>query len=271
LVTVNSELQQKIDALSKANDDMTNLLAATQIGTIFLDTDLNILRFTPPAKKIVNLIDGDIGRPIRHIVHNLEYERLVEDAEEVLRTLRSKEIEVRTTSTNGNWYSMRVHPYRTTQNVIEGVVVTFVDISDRKHAEMELQESERRYRAIGELFAGVWTCTPDGKNAYLSQSFLDMLGLTIEDCDDHKWMDKMQIKDVKKLLSDWENCVKMGGTWNHKFSVQDNSGKKRTILTRGVPVKNDQSEVTAWVGINLDVDDVTNSAEPCSVQPKSKK
>ena len=109
--------------------------AATQIGIIFLDTDLNIQRFTPPAKKIVNLIESDIGRPIRHIVHNLEYERLVEDAQEVLRTLRSKDIEVRSTSGNGNWNSMRVHPYWTTQNRIEGVVVTFIDIqteSERK-------------------------------------------------------------------------------------------------------------------------------------------
>ena len=74
VVTVNSELQQKIDALSKANDDMNNLLAATQIGTIFLDTNLNIQRFTPPVKSIINFIDSDIGRPVSHIVHNLEYE-----------------------------------------------------------------------------------------------------------------------------------------------------------------------------------------------------
>ena len=144
LITVNSEIQQKIDALSKANDDMNNLLAATQIGTVFLDTNLNIQRFTPQAKKIINLIDGDVGRPLRHIVHNLEYDHLVEDAQEALRTLSLKEVEIR--ATNDTWYSMRVLPYRTTQNVIEGVVVTFVDISDRKHAEMELEETQRRYR-----------------------------------------------------------------------------------------------------------------------------
>ncbi len=271
LVTVNSELQQKIDALSKANDDMTNLLAATQIGTIFLDTDLNIQRFTPPAKKIVNLIDGDVGRPIRHIVHNLDYERLVEDAEEVLRTLRSKDVEVQTTSGNGNWYSMRVHPYRTIHNVIEGVVVTFIDVSDRKRAELKLQESERRYRGIGELFSGVWTCEPDGKMTYLSESFLEMIGLTLDECQGHKWINKMQIDDVDELLADWKNCIEKEGVWNHRFSIRDKAGKERTILTRGVPVKNDQGEVTSWVGINLDIDEAANSAERCSAGPTTKK
>ncbi|MBI5568441.1 MAG: PAS domain-containing protein, partial [Desulfomonile tiedjei] len=158
LVTVNSELQQKIDALSKANDDMNNLLAATQIGTIFLDTKLNIQRFTPPVKHIINLIDADVGRPVRHIVHNLRYDHLVEDVEEVLNSLHSKEIELQ--ATTGNWYSTRILPYRTTRNVIEGIVVTFVDISARMRAEKELRESEQRYRKIGELVSSVWISAP---------------------------------------------------------------------------------------------------------------
>ena len=269
LVTVNSELQQKIDMLAKANDDMNNLLAATQIGTIFLDVDLNILRFTPPAKKIVNLIEADIGRPLGHIVHNLEYESLVEDAEEVLRTLHSKEIEVRDKS--GSWYFMRVLPYRTVQNFIEGVVVTFIDISSRKQAEKELLESERRYRGIGALFGGVWTCAPDGKMTYYSKNFSEMLGLTVEDPDGYKWIEKMQIEDLDKLLAEWKNCVEVGGAWSHRFSVRDKSGKGRAILARGTPVKNDQGEVIEWVGINLDIDEVVNSAAPCSPGPPGNK
>ena len=87
LVTVNSELQQKIEELSKVNDDMNNLLASTQVGTIFLDTDMNVLRFTPAVTEIVNLIQGDVGRPLSHIVSNLNYDRLVEDAQEVLEDL----------------------------------------------------------------------------------------------------------------------------------------------------------------------------------------
>ncbi|MEW6110656.1 MAG: chemotaxis protein CheB [Thermodesulfobacteriota bacterium] len=261
LVTVNSELQQKIDALSKANDDMNNLLAATQIGTIFLDTNLNIQRFTPPIKKIINLIDGDIGRPMPHIVHNLEYDRLAEDVQLVLQTLNSKETEVRTKA--GHWYSMRALPYRTTQNVIEGVVVTFVDITDRKRAENELQVSEQRYRKIGELVSGVWTCTPDGRMTYLSQSFLDMVGMKWQDWEGHKWIKKIRVSNSEKLIAAWRKCVAGGGYWNHEFTIRDKAGKERTILARGVPIKDEKGEVTSWAGINLDLSDPGDKSSSC--------
>ncbi len=202
---------------------------------------------------------ADVGRPLWHIVHNLEYDHLVEDAQEALRTLSLKEVEIR--ATNDTWYSMRVLPYRTTQNVIEGVVVTFVDISDRKHAEMALEETQRRYRGIGELFAGVWTCTPDGKMTFISQSFLDMLDLTEKECEGHQWIKKMQIKKVSQLLADWKSCVKNNRSWNHRFSIRDKSGNERKILARATPVKNEQGEVTSWVGINLDVDEIASSKE----------
>ncbi|MEW6533729.1 MAG: chemotaxis protein CheB [Thermodesulfobacteriota bacterium] len=264
LVTVNSELQQKIDALSKANDDMNNLLAATQIGTIFLDTNLNIQRFTPPVKKIINLIDTDIGRPMPHIVHNLEYDRLAEDVQLVLQTLNSKETEVRTKA--GNWYSMRILPYRTTQNVIEGVVVTFVDITLRKRAEKELQESEQRYRKIGDLVSGVWTCTPDGRMTYMSQSFLDMMDMTWQDWEGHKWVKKVRINNADKLVSDWKRCVAAGGHWSHKFSMRCKDGKDRTILARGVPIRDEKGEVTSWVGINLDISEPGDKSSSCVLE-----
>ena len=125
---------------------------------------------------------------------------------------------------------MRVLPYRTTQNVIEGVVVTFVDISDRKQAEMELQETQRRYRGVGELFAGVWTCTPDGKMTYVSQSFLDMLGLTEKDCEGHQWIKKMQIENLDKLLADWKSCIENNGAWNHRFTIRTNPERNERSL-----------------------------------------
>ncbi len=137
LNTVNAELQNKIDALSKVNNDMNILLASTQIGTIFLDTDLNIQRFTPTVTKIINLIQTDIGRPISHIVSNLHYDNLVTDVHNVLTDLASKKMEVQTKS--GDWYFMSILPYRTTENVIEGVAVTFVDISERKKIEETAQ------------------------------------------------------------------------------------------------------------------------------------
>lgn len=128
LATVNTELQTKVLDLSRANSDMNNLLAGTGIGTVFVDRELRILRFTPAASAITNLIQGDVGRPVGHIVSNLVgYTTLVADAQRVLDTLHSHEVDVR--STAGRWYTLRIQPYRTIENVIEGVVMSFTDIT----------------------------------------------------------------------------------------------------------------------------------------------
>jgi two-component system CheB/CheR fusion protein len=147
LATVNAELQTKVADLSQANNDMNNLLAGTGIATVFVDHQLRILRFTPSATRIINLILSDVGRPVAHIVSNLAgYDRLPEDVQAVLDGLIPKELEVQTRS--GEWYAMRILPYRTLDNVIEGAVITFVDISEAKKAQEALRESEARLRQI---------------------------------------------------------------------------------------------------------------------------
>jgi two-component system CheB/CheR fusion protein len=129
LTTVNTELQTKMLDLTRANNDMNNLLSGTGIATIFLDHQLRILRFTPTANEIINLIPTDAGRPVAHIVSNLVgYDRLVADAQAVLDTLIPKEVEVQTKA--GRWFSLHIQPYRTIANVIEGAVMTFVDITE---------------------------------------------------------------------------------------------------------------------------------------------
>jgi two-component system CheB/CheR fusion protein len=127
LVTVNSELNNKIDELTEVNNDITNLLASTEIGTIFLDQDLRIKRFTPAATRIFNLLPQDLGRSIKDIKPKTAYDHLWEDAEQVLKSLQVKELEVQ--SLSGEVYAVRILPYRTRDNVIDGVVFTFIDIS----------------------------------------------------------------------------------------------------------------------------------------------
>lgn len=155
LVTVNAEMQNKIDELSVANNDMKNLLDSTEIATIFLDNNLNIKRFTSPATKIMNLILSDIGRPITHIVSNLKYENMVQDSEEVIKTLVYKEIIVQ--SKDDRWYQMRIMPYRTTDNIIDGVVITFVDITGRKRTEKELADAKEELSRILDALAKIET------------------------------------------------------------------------------------------------------------------
>jgi two-component system CheB/CheR fusion protein len=141
LATVNAELQAKVVDLSRANNDMNNLLAGTGIGTVFVDHQLRIQRFTPAVTQVINLILTDVGRPVGHIVSNLaDYDRLVEDVRTVLETLVPIEVEVRTNS--GAWYLLRIRPYRTQENVIEGAVITFTEMTELKAAQAVLRESE---------------------------------------------------------------------------------------------------------------------------------
>jgi two-component system CheB/CheR fusion protein len=127
LVTVNSELNNKIDELTEVNNDLSNLLAGTEIGTIFLDHDLRIRRFNPAATKLFSLIPGDVGRSIKDITPKTEYENLWRDAEKVLHTLQVRDLEVKTHE--GGVYAVRILPYRTRDNVIDGVVFTLIDMS----------------------------------------------------------------------------------------------------------------------------------------------
>ena len=134
LSTVNAELQNRVAELSQANNDMNNLLAGTGIGTIFVDYQLRIMRFTPAVMQVINLIPTDVGRPVGHIISNLlGYDHLVEDIKEVLDSLKPKDIEVQTKE--GVWYLMRIRPYRTLENVIEGAVITFTEITEMKRSE----------------------------------------------------------------------------------------------------------------------------------------
>lgn len=130
LQTVNSELQSKVELLARVNDDMQNLLNSTDIATLFLDNELCIKRFTPETKQVFKLIAGDVGRPVGDIVSTLRYEQLEADAREVLRTLVFKELEV--TTQDGTWYVMRMLPYRTSENVIDGLVITFTDFTKQR-------------------------------------------------------------------------------------------------------------------------------------------
>ena len=140
-------MQTKLADLSQANNDMSNLLAGTGIATVFVDHRLRILRFTPAATRIINLIQGDVGRPVGHIVSNLVgYNHLVEDVQTVLDTLIPQETDVQIAE--GKWYSMRILPYRTMDNVIEGVVITFVDITEKKQSHALLEQAHGQLRLV---------------------------------------------------------------------------------------------------------------------------
>lgn len=154
LYTVNAEHQKKIQELTQLNADMDNLLKNTDIGTLFLDQDLKIRKFTEVAGNITNILNTDIGRPINHISINHLYENFTSDIEEVLETLQPKEKEI--TNEKKQWYLLRIMPFRTAENAIDGVIITFVNITNLKRSEEQSKKLSQRLEMALEMGKLSW-------------------------------------------------------------------------------------------------------------------
>ena len=146
LHSVNSQLQHKITELDEISNDLANLLSGTEIATLFLDLELRIKWFSPTTKPLLDLVASDIGRPIRHFAPKFDDDRLLSDADTVLANLIPIEAEIR--GDEGNWFLRRILPYRTRDNRIAGLVLTFIDITDRRRAAESTNEARIYAEAI---------------------------------------------------------------------------------------------------------------------------
>lgn len=146
-------------------------------------------------------------------------------------------------------------------NII-GSAVAIQDITDLRKTQDALRESERLYRAIGETINyGVWVCDPDGRNIYASESFLNLVGMTQEQCSNFGWGDVLHPDDAERTIAEWKECVQTGGTWDIEHRFRGVDGKWHDVLARGVPVRNEQGEITCWAGINLDISRLKSAQE----------
>jgi signal transduction histidine kinase/DNA-binding response OmpR family regulator len=265
LASVNSELELKVADLTRANNDMSNLLAGTGIGTVVVDHDLRILRFTRTVTRILNLIPEDAGRPVNHIVSNIvDYEWLARDIQSVLDTLIPKEVEVR--SKSGEWYSMRILPYRTQDNRIEGAVISFIDISQAKLAQKALAEMEVTLKAaLDNSQAGiVIAAAPGGAIQYLNDAGI-LLGITERDFSFEgpaleQFQTKMRLRDIEggsltAIDLPLTRAIRYGETSSREFSVIGDDGEVRFVLARGAPILNELGIPTAGIMISIDITD----------------
>lgn len=232
LITVNTELSSKIEQLSQANNDLNNLLRSIEVATLYLDQDLKIKRFTPAATKIFNVIQSDIERPITQLSTNLLFKGLPQEIDEVLKTLTVKSIEV--CSVDGTWYYMRIIPYRTADNIIEGVLVTLVDITQQKNVEQKLKKTNEHLNLIMENLPAVpYTCVLEpelnidfiGKSCekitgFLSDQFIGRMSF---------WMKRIHPGDRKKILN-FFSAVSKTKKIDHPFRWKCADGKYKHFL-----------------------------------------
>jgi two-component system, chemotaxis family, CheB/CheR fusion protein len=238
LQTVNAELQSKLEELSATHDDIFNLLNSTEIATIFVNSDLRIRRFTKQATTIINLIETDIGRPLQHVATNLAYDGMITDLNEVMEKLLLKEVEVQ--NTKGDWYSMRIMPYRTSDNRVDGAVLTFTNIGDQKKAQHALSNSIGEIQKDLELVRTIFDLNPDpvvvldenGRMIIANTALSKVMNVSPEVIEGKDIADLQTLVNVKADLKlKLKSALKQGKDFKTRaFEIKSSEGKQKYFI-----------------------------------------
>ena len=264
VTTVNGELAQRVHEFTRANSDLKNLLESTQIATIFLDNELKVTNFTPAVAEIFHLVETDIGRPIAHIKSRISYGDLEEDARRTIRTLAITSREVEDLNTQRR-YIVRVLPYRSTDNFIGGVVITFTDVTPIVQAERALRESEERLRLVTESIPQlVWTAVEDGQWTWASKQWSDYTGQVEKDSHGLGWLKALHPDDRDIAMSAWQNA-EAEGTLNTEWRIRAAEGTYRWYQARAIPLSRKRSSGVEWFGTCTDVHEMRELRERQSV------
>ncbi len=216
LQTVNAELKAKLESVTVAHSDLQNLMAATDVGVLFLDQALCIKRFTPGVTNLFNITAADEGRPITDFTHQLAYDGIAEDAANVIKDLRFREREVASHALR--WYLMRLRPYRTVDDRIDGVVVTFIDITERRATEDALRKSEDRLRQMTQLveMSGEPICVWDYNDGVVewNRGSELLFGYGREEALGREKQALLGTRFIGSSFSEVKRQVGHGGSWN---------------------------------------------------------
>lgn len=253
LQTLNQENRHKVEQLSRLSGDLQNFMAATNIATLFLNRNLAIQRFTPKAEELFRIRAMDQGRPIADLTHCLHYNTLLSDARQVMQDLIPIEKEVR--DENGKWYLTRIFPYRSEEDRIEGLVLTFVDITARKRSEESLKESRAQFRALVEASSQiVWTTNQAGEMMDDSPSWRAFTGQTYEAMKGWGWLEALHPQERASVQATWQKHIQEGTFMNTEFRLfYAASNHYRRMAVRAVPLRNENDRIRGWVGMNTDI------------------
>lgn len=253
LKTVNDELTGKVEALARAHDKLENLIAATDVATLFLDRRLRVRFYTPTLERIFNIMSVDRGRPLDHVTHGLLYDDLTRDCETVLRSLRPLEREV--SARSGEEYLVRMTPFRTGNDRIAGVVATFTDVTRLRAARREVEKNEERFRALIEATAQiVWQTDPQGLVDSHAPSWRAFTGQTEEEREGLGWLQAVHPDDRARVEVDWERAVGAEEPWESEFRLRHAaSGGWRVTEVRALPVRSANGSVREWVAMSTDI------------------
>jgi len=254
LYTVNNEHQKKIEELIQLNNDVFNLLNNTHLGTIFLNNELKIRKYTESITKIINVMENDIGRPIYHISFNIEFNEMFSKIEEVLKTLETFNAEVK--DKDNNWYLLRIMPYRTVENAVEGVVITFYDITERIKIEKELSREKSLLKRILENSpVGKTMVDKSGNITFANARAKDILGISENESSNRTYSDPVwEITDengepIDESKLPFSVIMQTGKPVNDfVHAIVDPLKKTRKLLRiNGAPMFDDNSEVAGAV------------------------
>lgn len=256
LVTVNTEYQFKIQELTDLNNDIDNFLLSTKIGTIFLDKHMCVRRFTPAITREINLLDVDHGRPIGHISHNFLYDGIVQDAKQVLQSEEPLDREIRTK--DGNWYHMRVLPYRANDHTVKGTVLTFVDITELKSVNEELSKLSyaiQRSPSINVIADAA------GVIEYVNPKFTEMTGFELTEVAG-RHISELNCWDpsVQAFQEIWE-MVSSGKEWKGELESRRKEGEAFYESVKFLPIKSDTGQIIHFLKISEDISERKQTEE----------
>lgn len=257
LYTVNNEFQNKIEELTELNNDISNWFNITSIGTIFLDLQLRIRKFTPAITRFINLLDQDLGRPIKHISYNFDYKAFIDDINFVIKTLRPVETEIQ--ATDSTWFQIKIIPYRTIENAVKGIVITFIDITSLKLIENRLTlEKNLMRRVLENSPTGKIMVDADGSITFSNKKAEEILELNKNELTGKYYnYDGFMQRDLDgNLLSPDKMPFQVVLTSkqnlnDYRIIVSTPSGSQKTLSISGAPVYDERGEVAGAV-FNVD-------------------